>query len=297
MKSSIFLLACSTASCTAAQLHEYSVELFKTDPVSTEAIAYELLKKSPLENDVPYLAIPWAVLINTKKLNTIPDIKLTGGFTICQHISYEKIIPILKTIGIDVLFTPHVIRDKKYEGITVLPFPHMAVNGVEPAAVKDIFYSFIGATKTHWTRPLLLQLPKQDTVIIKARDDWHWYNKKQLQEREKEYQDVLARSRFSLCPRGTGASTIRFWESLQAGAIPILIADEMSLPDGIDWQQCIIQVAEKDTLAINELLKTISPEKELSLRRNCLLAYKQFSGENFISAVKAYYSIKGASRE
>lgn len=106
---------------------------------------------------------------------------------------------------------------------------------------------------------------------------------------KKEYQDVLARSRFSLCPRGSGPSTVRFWESLQAGAIPILISDDMVLPEGVDWDRCIIRIPECGVTKIKEVIASVSLEIENELRGNCLKAYKEFAGGNFISPIKRVY--------
>lgn len=277
----------------AMNIIEYAVELFPTDPVTTEHDAYTLLKEASLEQEVNYLAIPWAVLINKKQLDRIPSFKVNGGFTICQHIRYEVIIPLLEKMGIDTLFTPHVRKSRKYDKIKVLPFPHAAVHGADPAFKKDILYSFIGM-KNHPTRSILFELQVPSDSIIKQRSSWHWWSgDKRLQDLEsREYQDVLSRSRFSLCPRGTGASTLRFWESLQAGAIPVHIADDCILPSGVNWKECIIEVPEKNVCDIDALIRRISPEKEAHMRKKCIEAFEQFSGKNFVSVIRSYYSHK-----
>lgn len=282
--------------CGKIKIQEFFTDLFTIDPVSTEYQAYQLLKEVQLTCSCKYLAIPWAILINTNRLNSIPDFKLAGGFTVCQHIRFEKIIPKLKEIGIDTLFTPHVCKGKIYEGIRVLPFPHYAVHGADPAFQKDIFYSFIGFN-THYTRRIIFDMQHGNAGIVKERKHWHFQQPKDLQEAEKiEYQDVLARSRFSLCPRGTGPSTLRFWESLQAGAIPVLFGDDMVLPEGIEWQNCIIQIKEQDTAKFVEIISLITPEREAIMRMNCLETYKQFSGKNLISVIRAAYE-KGNNEE
>ena len=274
------------------KIYEYFIDLFQKEPVGTEFNAYKLLKEIPLDSEENYLAMPWVVLINSNKLDMIPDINLNGGFTICQHIHFEKILPILRKIGINVLFTPHAIKNKYYDGIKVLPFPHFAINGTKPAKHKDLWYSFVGFN-THPSRTTIFNMPKIENVIIEERTNWHFYLSALEQEQAKlEYQDLLARSRFSLCPRGTGASTLRFWESLQAGAIPILIADEMTLPDGVDWKECIIQIAEKNVLDIHTILSKISPEKEKVMRNNCLKAYDFFSSENLVNNIRLYFATR-----
>jgi hypothetical protein len=44
------------------------------------------------------------------------------------------------------------------------------------------------------------------------------------------YGRELATSRFVLCPRGVASNTIRFFESLMFGRIPVLVSDDAKLP-------------------------------------------------------------------
>lgn len=101
-------------------MHVYSEELFDQTEDKTEYYAYLALKKHPITADVNYLAVPWGYLLDEHL--PLPRLRLKGGFTICQHPNYEHIIPLLKKIGIDTLFTPHV-KNKRHLGITVLPYP------------------------------------------------------------------------------------------------------------------------------------------------------------------------------
>lgn len=289
---------CTLQIYSQTEVISYLSELFTQDPIPTEAFAYKLLQENPIPN-TQYVAIPWAVLINTRKLNQLPTFQVNNGVTVCQHIRYQQIIPFLKKTGITTLFTPHAQNNKQIiDGITILPFPHYAINGINPAATKDIFYSFIGADN-HPTKKKLFAMNHLSNCIVKKREQWHFardtflpnYNSKEEQEREKlEYQDVLSRSRFSLCPRGTGPSSLRFWESLQAGAIPVLISDELALPQSFDWNSCVIWVPENNVNKIGEILSTISSKQEQVMRTACLQAFELFSGENFVRPIRFYFN-------
>lgn len=275
------------------KVFEFCTQLFEFELVKTEYLAWQILKRTNFEKNLNYVAIPWAALLNTQQLDLIPNIQINNGVTVCQHIYYEKLIPILKKIGVKILFTPHVNKD--YSDIIVLPFPHYAVNGIESSLTKDILYSFVGFD-THWTRKEIFKLPRSENIFIKERKEWHFKTSlnpsviKRKKEEKKEYQDILSRSRFSLCPRGTGSSTLRFWESLQAGAIPILISDDMRLPSGIKWENCVIKIKENKIKEINKVISHLSLEKEEFMRENCLKVYKEFSGENFIQCILKYYN-------
>ncbi|MGE0009504.1 MAG: exostosin family protein [Candidatus Babeliales bacterium] len=272
----------------AMQIHAHFTDLFLKEPVPTEFNAYKIFLADPLPQDVHYLALPWTILIKKNMLDKIPDMYLDGGFTICQHFQFEKIIPTLRRIGITVLFTPHVAEGMIYEGITLLPFPHFAQNGVSPAREKDILYSFIGTQSAQKVRAFIFELPCPKDVVIMERPSWgaRTINK----EHNKEYRDILSRSRFSLCPRGYGVSTIRFWESLQAGAIPVILADGTLLPAEIDWLSCCVFIPEKKVAMVDEIVRSISFEQEEKMRQNCLEAYKLSSGDQLVHTVRQYYT-------
>jgi hypothetical protein len=67
--------------------------------VPTEANAYELLRRDPVFEE-NCIAVPWSDLILERGLDDrkirrrFRRIKADGGFTICQHIDYEQILPV-----------------------------------------------------------------------------------------------------------------------------------------------------------------------------------------------------------
>lgn len=282
---------------TLAHIENYpSMQIYKLGTknfayeMQTEAHAYRLLEEHPLEKDVNYVAVPWAFLRDHNGLKETEFLRVNGGFTICQHINVKEIIPAIKACGIDVLFTPHADCDE-YKGVKLVPMPHYPINGVDPNPIKDIYYSFVGYD-THPSRTKIFKriTHPENTCIIK-RDKYHyWRPVESDKQNEIEYKDILSRSRFSLCPRGTGPSTIRFWESLQAGAIPIVISDAMRYPAGFDWDSCVIQVPEKHIGLMFEKLAKISPEEEEEMRKNCIKAFDLFCrNDNFLNVIRMYY--------
>jgi hypothetical protein len=51
-----------------------------------------------------------------------------------------------------------------------------------------------------------------------------------LQKKTYRYNKVLSDSKFSLCPAGAGPNTLRLWESIAVGSIPVLFDEELLLP-------------------------------------------------------------------
>ena len=98
----------------------------------------------------------------------------------------------------------------------------------------------------------------KNTVIINS-GDWHLnklvYNPMQNSNydlnlnhehinKTEYYNEVLLKSIFTLAPSGTGPNSIRFWEALGAGSIPVLLADTLELPKHDLWDEAILTIHE-----------------------------------------------------
>ena len=131
-----------------------------------------------------------------------------------------------------------------------------------------------------------------ENCLVKKTNNWHFekhvYEEqvKGLNLNEKDnkkhnimteiYNRILINSRFSLCPAGTGPNSIRFWESLAVGAIPILLSDRLDLPKHELWEKAIIRIEEKKLKDISNILSNITNIKENEMRKNCIKIYRCF---------------------
>ena len=87
-----------------------------------------------------------------------------------------------------------------------------------------------------------------------------------------EYYRNIAESDYVLCVRGAGNFSVRFYETLMMGKIPIFVNTDCLLPfeDSIDWKKHVVWIEWKDRKEIaekvNEFHKEISPEAFLQLQ-------------------------------
>lgn len=289
------------------------------EPVITEKLASDIL---PNRHVPTYLAIPWATLIdwslngNNKNKNIahlaiakIKTIEKHEYVTVCQHYRYRTILPLLKSIGCRALFTPHVIDDDHF-GLDVQPYPLYAANVPDVINERKIFYSFVGAYMKHYIsdiRDTIFQDTHPSDAIIVKREKWQFnnevYNEQVTGKTTTKYEEylssqykvyynnVLKNSRFSLCPSGAGPSSIRIYESLACGAIPVILADTLQLPKlkGVDWSDCVIRIPERKYYDMRKILNSISPELEEKMRRNCLSVYKRVSGSSINDCLTTYF--------
>lgn len=191
--------------------------------------------------------------------------------------SFKKLI--IEKLGFKKIFCPSV---KKGLATEQIPYFYNIKEDIY-CGEKDTFISFIG-WNSNKIRNLIFKLFKECPSVIERKE---FFNESDDTKRN-EYIKLLARSRFSLCPRGIGENTIRFWESLKAGAIPILISN-CPLPDCWDWSNTIIRFSEYEflTYPFKLNIKTkIAKARENKLRENCLKAFKFFNNkENIINYI------------
>jgi hypothetical protein len=309
-------------------------------PAITEKHAFNKLKSLGIENKaVCYIAFPWATYIdrlkNGKDVKSILDSLKTklievdiSGFkkvvTVCQHIRLLDIIDTLESLGITDVFWSHKIKEQDSKGaITIHPFPLFPTQVANPndSNVKDILYSFVGARSTQWyltnVRELILDcLKSSDDVVIKGREAWHYNDvvyKKQVQgielakevldknqENEKEYLDVMRRSKFALCPSGAGPNSIRLWECVEMGIVPVILADTYAAPKSLELFESstvIVSESELGVLSLDETIRGISVRKYQQMLDNLLSLKLLYGSGNFVyDIVQFIFGIESTSK-
>lgn len=289
--------------------------LFFQYPAQTERAFYHTVIYKYTRN-VAYLPVPYATLIDKRyEMTTICSALLRivsvcnpkPTFTCCQHIKWKHFIPFWKQAGIDTVYVPHKLRgEHMVEGIRIKACPLYAVNietptmsiGVREVSPyeRDLLYSFVGAFMPHYMssiRSKLFAIDHPKDAFVRNIGKWHLedvvYSKNQnasqtvVDDKEREartmqYNDILSRSKFSLCPSGAGPNSIRFWESLAIGSIPVVLSDGLCLPyeDGKwAWENCVIFVDESDVYTIEARLRSIPLEKVVQMSRMCKCMYER----------------------
>ena len=251
------------------------------------------------------------------------ELKLKNAFTVCQHEKFHQLLPVFKKIGVTTLFASHMAEgggfNTKDNYIAKSAYPHYLNNirietsflhpvvTAPPFKQKDILYSFVGSRGKRHISPIRDHIfnnrhPSNSVVI--ERNAWQFdaevyqdqifnnpvtsVQKYINHEKSLFYGQILSRSRFSLCPSGTGPTSIRFLESLGAGAIPLIFSDSMMLPifRDINWEKCAIKIKEKHYDKLEEILKGISLDEEENLRSYGVEAYKNCTGNNFVQNIR-----------
>ncbi len=130
-----------------------------------------------------------------------------------------------------------------------------------PEAQRDLLFSFVGSSNTHSMRKRVLKLRHPHSLLRDTSPNngyRHWWQQAAEQQVQcyTDYRQIMQRTRFALCPRGRGPSTIRLYESLEAGCVPVIISDHLLLPCGPDWDTFSLRVPEKDIDRVPKIVES-----------------------------------------
>lgn len=129
-----------------------------------------------------------------------------------------------------------------------------------PTADLPYLFSFTGSTVTAAVRRQLADVRHsrglfQDTSAEFVRVLNHQVSATERQTYYRRYADATKMSKFVLCPRGLSASTIRVFETMRMGRVPVILSDRWVPPLGPDWNKFAIIVREKDFAEVPRLLE------------------------------------------
>ena len=252
--------------------------------------------------------------------------------SICQHIFWRDHLHMIKAAGVDCLWLSHKpIAEDACEGVELKPWHLYAVNArepdrrtglsIKPPRSKKYLASFIGAHMDHYiteVRPKLLKFKDLDDWLIRLNDEWHFntlvygqqvennyilktrdINSYAVDEKVISYNQVLSDSIFSLCPAGAGPNSLRLWESLTVGSIPVILSDLIVMPEfrpeWVDsecrnWQDIAIFHPESDIDTLEKRLRSISPE-ELERRSKACIKISEVISKSTCFGALAFHTI------
>jgi hypothetical protein len=97
-----------------------------------------------------------------------------------------------------------------------------------------------------------------------------------------EYVQCIKESDYFLCPRGDGNFSVRFYETLSLGRIPVLIDTDVELPSSslIDYDSFLIKINIKDINKIDDIIlnfhSAVSGYDFEQMQKKCRQAFDQY---------------------
>lgn len=163
-----------------------------------------------------------------------------------------------------IFFHVSINRFKRDPGAFAIPYPAQWMRDVTPdfnfARLRYLtsFTGNIASAPVRGELVLSAQREQRLSVYVDPVATFHCHTKspEEQAQRRKNYLENIADSLTVLCPRGEGTNSIRFFETLAAGRIPILVSDSCLLPyeDQIEYSSCCLKIAEQDIPAAGRIL-------------------------------------------
>ena len=255
--------------------------------------------------------------------------KETKKITVCQHIHGKNYEYLFRQAGINHVFWSHATHSDnqkpfKGDGPNFYPFPlypvqvtdtlHEATSESDQVERKYL-YSFIGAkANQHYlteARNWIIDLLAGDNRgLILGRNSWHYqkvvydHQVKKTAGNNKaenlvdssasnEFRESLKQSTFSLCPSGSGPNSIRLWESIGAGSIPVILADTWAPPGNRSlWEMATVFCKEnpEEIKALPDRLAKIAadPGRLVSMRHAMRQLWLLYGPQTFVTDVQEF---------
>jgi hypothetical protein len=133
----------------------------------------------------------------------------------------------------------------------------------DPFTEPDLLFSFVGSPGHRTSggfrvRRELLRI-NHPRALIEDSSGFVFYDDHGSPDthrrRQTHFASTLTRSKFVLCPRGRGTSSIRMYETLRGGRVPVVLADEWMPPDGPEWSAFTLTVRERDARGVAGIIE------------------------------------------
>ena len=136
----------------------------------------------------------------------------------------------------------------------------------------------------------------KECVHVELREGWHYnaivyeeqiqnlvLDKNQVVNDIKctaHYNKILSESIFSLCPEGAGPNTLRLWESIAVGSIPVIFSDDVSIIQesnfGKELLDCIVHWRKPIDKCLFNYLDSINDTELERMRLKLINLYPYF---------------------
>jgi len=124
----------------------------------------------------------------------------------------------------------------------------------------SLLFSFVGSP-THPIRKAILTLSHPNAHVERVENFLFWDPETpQYEERRVRFQEILDDSSFVICPRGHGTSSIRLFETMAAGRVPVVLSDFWVPPAGPAWDDFVVRWPEGDLEGLTQHLESLASE-------------------------------------
>ena len=178
------------------------------------------------------------------------DVLRAPLFRACEERSYvhnvnDAAVAVLPGMYPDIQGPPR-LPDLQLGAFYLRCFDNQALLPRDETWSPKYLFSFVGNVSTApAVRGRILALPPKDALLMNRSSG--------LRDDDLDYVGTLRASKFVLCPRGLGPTSWRFYETMMAGRVPVIVSDGWVPARELDWPSFSLRVAESDIASIPAL--------------------------------------------
>jgi hypothetical protein len=121
-------------------------------------------------------------------------------------------------------------------------------------------YSFIGTVDTHPVRRGLATLSHPRSFFQDTSADYREVLSGKLDAEAmgdywRRYAEICKASKFILCPRGMGTSSVRLFDTMRMGRVPVILSDQWVEPEGPCWKKFSLRIPEANFARLPDVLE------------------------------------------
>jgi hypothetical protein len=206
---------------------------------------------------------------------------------------YEDNLDFLKENNNDIILRQSFTKSKKKKNEILIPSSYDLLAGdkdMEPCPITSKpKISFCGSRTSHPCRNLLFSLFEDQTEIrtnfIFRDEPCKGLTDDEIEQKTIDFTDNMKTSEFVFCPRGNGNFSIRFYEALFSGRIPVVVESDSELPfeNLIQWNNYIVMTTE-DNL-IKDIVSFYEKNDLTLIQQQCKKIFQEYFIDNFVSII------------
>lgn len=254
---------------TVSTDHDYNRGAFRELQKSAETSAEHTLTENPASADIILFAELYGAGPFFERVRRHPLVRQYREkcFLFCSN---DFFIPFLPGVyaSIEKRWVSSRTRSGFYLAVSINPF----ANFTPPSGDLSHLFSFVGSTDTGPVRRAVARMRHPKYLFYDSTQDYQraLYQKFNVGEEEQywfRYADAIKRSKFILCPRGLGVSTVRLFDTMRMGRVPVILSDDWVEPIGPLWESFSVRLPEKELARVPSLLEEREGEAvEMGLR-------------------------------
>lgn len=256
---------------------------------------------------IEYVVEPYSKFINFLRSKDTEVLRITGGkeqWETYVNENYKKDCKQVFILGGDyedeldfiddkqdaIFFRQSFLASKKKKNELLIPSSYGCVAGDLDMYACEITdkpkISFCGSKYSHSCRqPLFNILENSEDISCNfnyCNIPCHGAVDPEIEQKAFNFNENMKLSEFVFCPRGNGNFSIRFYEALLSGRIPIVVKSDNELPFNryIDWNKLCV-ISENVNTLVQDIINFYKNNDLIKIQKKCKETFQEYFIDNF----------------